>query len=127
MGVPCEEASEYAWSGRRLLAGYDPIPVQHLQLTVQAFQHVYHRSCIAGSLHARQQLKRSPAVLHRVVPGHPAAVSEAEGRIEAHSRSQRAVGNLRMLCRHSEASVEAVENSDPPISAATAAVCGRTL
>ena len=112
-GVPCEEesleASEYAWAGWRLLAGDDLSPVTHSQLAVQAFQHICHRPRIAAPLRPGQQLKRSPAVLHRVVPGHPAAVPEAERSVEAHSRSQRAVGSLRVLCRHSEASVEAVK------------------
>ena len=49
------------------------------------------------------------AVLHSVVPGHPTAVPEAEDSVEAGSRSQRAVGSLRVPCRNAEASVEAVK------------------
>ena len=100
---------EYARTGRRLLAGDDLSLVPHSQLAVQAFQDLYHRSRIAAPLRPRQQLKRTPPVLHRVVPGHPATVPEAERRIEAHVWLQRVEGSLRVLCRHSKAFIEADE------------------
>ena len=76
--------TENSRARRRLLCGDRASPVLHEELTVQALMDLHLRSGVARPLLTRQQLQGTPVVLDGVVPGHLAAVLEAEYLIQGH-------------------------------------------
>ena len=74
-------AEEYR-AGRSLLSVDDTSLVAHPESAVQSFQDLDNRPGIAGSFWLWQQLQGMQLELHRIVPGHPPAVLEAQDLLQ---------------------------------------------
>ena len=70
------------------------------QPAVQSFQDLHRRPGIAGAFRPWQQLEGVQLEPHRVVPGHPPAVFEAQDLVQAQLRVQRPECRLRVLRRN---------------------------
>ena len=76
--------TENSRARRRLLCGDRASPGLHEELSFQALMDLQLRSGVARPLLTRQQLQGTPVVLDGVVPGHLAAVLEAEYLVQGH-------------------------------------------
>ena len=77
----------------------------HRQPAVQSFQDLHSRPGIAGTFRPWQQLEGVQLEPHRVVPGHPPAVFEAQDLFQAQLRVQSPECGLRVLRRNLETPV----------------------
>ena len=107
MGASTIQGPENARAWRCLLGGDRAVLIAYEELTVQPLLDLHLDSGVAWPFHAGQQLQSAPVVFDRVVPGHLAAMFEAEYPTEGHVRIYGPVGDVRLFRRDSELLVEA--------------------
>ena len=94
----------------RSLLGRDSLPLAlHQEPATQVLLDLNLDPGVCRTTHVRQQLQGAPVVLDGVVPGHFAAVFEAQDPMEGHRLLQGTVGRTIMLGRHAKLLIESLE------------------
>ena len=89
--------SEEYRTGCGPLDSYEAPFMPHRQPAVQSFQDFHSRPRVAGAFRPGQQLEGVQLESHRVVPGHPPVVLEAQDLFQAQLGIQRPECRLRVL------------------------------